>query len=302
MGVRKKLSEESFRPTYRLNGVQRGATIAECFDRYGRWEGGYRLGVLVRKTAHYVYVKWDNEDEIQHYDQGDARYKVDRGFWRITNPRIGDPLQGRQGIALQVLADTKQSQQKMSPEQLTKGNEECENEASANADTPPTEENEDMAREQSRAAQERAMAQAAAKTGQLQERETYTAKQVATRCGTDAKTMRKFFRSNASTVEAVGQGGRYEFAAADLPQIKREFDSWRKRAESRSTKPAPKSTPTQAVFVPTNGDHDIPLSRVADAIERSQEEDTFDFDGEPTDDDLDQIELDLDDFDAEEVE
>ena len=58
------------------------------------------------------------------------------------------------------------------------------------------------------------------------ERETYTAKQVATRIGTDAKTLRKFFRSPASTVEPVGQGGRYEFDKEDLPKIKAEFDKW----------------------------------------------------------------------------
>lgn len=56
--------------------------------------------------------------------------------------------------------------------------------------------------------------------------ETYTAKQVATRLGTDSKTLRKFFRSSASTIEPVGQGGRYEFAKEDIGQIGEEFKKW----------------------------------------------------------------------------
>lgn len=56
--------------------------------------------------------------------------------------------------------------------------------------------------------------------------DTYTAKQVATRIGTDAKTLRKFFRSPASTIEPVGQGGRYEFAKEDVPTIQAEFAKW----------------------------------------------------------------------------
>jgi len=274
MGVRKRLSEESFRPTYRLNGVQRGATIAECLDRFGRWEGGYRLGTLVRKTAHWVYIKWDDEDEIAMVDQGDARYKVDREFWKVTSPRIGDPLSGERGVSLTTLAGSARIQ------------------ASANADTPPTEENEDMAKEQSNAAAERDAAQNALKNGELRERETYTAKQVAYRCGTDAKTMRKFFRSKASTVEPVGQGGRYEFQATDMPKIKAEFDAWRKKADSRApidttsrdaakaqVRKIAKPNPVQN-FKPTSGDHDRPTPKadmtndeLADRIEALQAED-----------------------------
>ena len=67
---------------------------------------------------------------------------------------------------------------------------------------------------------------------------TLTAKQVATRIGTDAKSLRKFFRSSASTVEAVGQGGRYEFDKADLPKIKAEFEAWNSKKPARTTRSA----------------------------------------------------------------
>lgn len=91
----------------------------------------------------------------------------------------------------------------------------------------------------SKAAQEREAAKKMIAAGELKDREIYTAKQVATRLGTDAKTLRKFFRSNHSTVEPVGQGGRYEFDAADMPQIKKEFVSWQKKSAARRTAPHP---------------------------------------------------------------
>lgn len=65
---------------------------------------------------------------------------------------------------------------------------------------------------------------------------TLAAKQVATILGTEAKTLRQFFRSPASTVEAVGSGGRYEFAEADIDKIKSEFEAWKAGHGSRGNK------------------------------------------------------------------
>lgn len=53
------------------------------------------------------------------------------------------------------------------------------------------------------------------------------AKEVATQVGTDAKSLRQFFRSGKSTFTAVGAGGRYEFKASDVEKIKTEFDAWK---------------------------------------------------------------------------
>lgn len=96
-----------------------------------------------------------------------------------------------------------------------------------------------MAKEISNAAAERELARKS--MNDLPDRPSYTAKQVATRCGTDAKTLRKFLRSSHSTAEPVGQGGRYEFDASDLPLIKREFAAWRKKAEARKPAAKPES-------------------------------------------------------------
>lgn len=67
---------------------------------------------------------------------------------------------------------------------------------------------------------------------------TYGAKQVASRIGTDAKTLRKFFRSTSSPYSSVGQGGRYEFPVSQLPLIRRQFLAWQegKRAIITKTK------------------------------------------------------------------
>lgn len=55
---------------------------------------------------------------------------------------------------------------------------------------------------------------------------TLAAKQVASLLNTDPKTLRQFFRSSASTTEAVGSGGRYEFYESDVDQIRTEFAEW----------------------------------------------------------------------------
>lgn len=60
----------------------------------------------------------------------------------------------------------------------------------------------------------------------MAEEKTFSAKQVATRIGTDAKQLRKFFRDPKSGYTSVGQGGRYDFPESDLAEIKQKFDAW----------------------------------------------------------------------------
>jgi hypothetical protein len=129
------------------------------------------------------------------------------------------------------------------------------------------------------------------------ERETYTAKQVATRIGTDAKTLRKFFRSPASTIEAVGQGGRYEFDAADLPQIKKEFDGWQSGKTPRATKKADKAEAPKKreVEVLEEDEEDIELEDDPELNFDDEEEDEEEETEEPSDEDLSELEdIDLD--------
>lgn len=91
----------------------------------------------------------------------------------------------------------------------------------------------------------------AAKKAPAADGDTMAAKQVAFELSTEAKTLRQFFRSPASTVEAVGSGGRYEFATTDLPQIKEEFEKWRSEHAARGSKRGPgkakSSTPVDEI-------------------------------------------------------
>lgn len=60
------------------------------------------------------------------------------------------------------------------------------------------------------------------------------AKEVATQLGTDAKTLRQFFRSGKSThFTAVGAGGRYEFKESDVEKIGAEFNAWKANKPGR---------------------------------------------------------------------
>ena len=121
------------------------------------------------------------------------------------------------------------------------------------------------------------------------ERETYTAKQIATRCGTDAKTMRKFFRSSKSTVEPVGQGGRYEFDSADLPKIKAEFDAWKSGSTVKGTPGSKNALPKSS----RGKSKPAPVEEIEDDDEELDMEDL-----DPTEDELDDLEdedLSLDD-------
>lgn len=80
------------------------------------------------------------------------------------------------------------------------------------------------------------------------EERTFSAKQVATRIGTDAKQLRKFFRDPDSGYDAVGQGGRYDFPEADLEKIKTAFDAWSATKTRRNRQPR---TATKVPIVPT---------------------------------------------------
>lgn len=149
-------------------------------------------------------------------------------------------------------------------------------------------------KEMSNAASERAAAQHALKRGELKERETYTAKQVAMRCGTDAKTMRKFFRSSFSSTEAVGQGGRYEFDAADMPKIKKEFREWLTRKTVKRPKAASeisetkKSTPLHPDLEQPTADLLMKMAR--EDVQEIDNPDEFGDDPEPTEEELMELE------------
>lgn len=93
---------------------------------------------------------------------------------------------------------------------------------------------------------------------------TFGAKQIASRIGTDPKTLRKFLRSAASPYESVGQGGRYEFPVADLKEIDAAFHKWHDR-------PTPPRVITAAVHI--GSDHKTDMEVIDDELDEPTEED-----------------------------
>lgn len=81
------------------------------------------------------------------------------------------------------------------------------------------------------------------------EKKTYSAKQVASRIGTDAKQLRKFLRDPNSGYKPVGQGGRYDFPEADLPAIKTAFDAW-DATKIRRNRTSAEKKPTATGMIP----------------------------------------------------
>lgn len=110
------------------------------------------------------------------------------------------------------------------------------------------------------------------------------AKQVATILGVEAKTLRQFLRSSASTFEAVGSGGRYEFTEDQVPKLKEEFDAWKSGHGSRGTK---RGTGT------TKGKASKPAADTLEEVEEIEEL-------EPDFEELDEEELELDDEELDE--
>jgi predicted transcriptional regulator len=61
---------------------------------------------------------------------------------------------------------------------------------------------------------------------------TFTVKEVAEKLGTDARTLRKFFRAEATEKggkigeDTPGKGGRYSIEARQVPSLNKRFAAW----------------------------------------------------------------------------
>lgn len=73
---------------YDLKGVQSGSLVVALVDmKYRRREYGYRHGVLVKRAAGRVWVKWEDQQDLVEYSEGDARYWIDTDRWRLSPPK-----------------------------------------------------------------------------------------------------------------------------------------------------------------------------------------------------------------------
>lgn len=131
----------------------------------------------------------------------------------------------------------------------------------------------------------------------MSDTEVMTTNDVADELGTDAKTLRKFFRSDKCDIEPVGQGKRYAITPDDIEDLKIAFSAWSggkaKKADADDAEPKPDKAPAKGKARKSK--------KAAPAPVAEEDEDLgLDDDEEPTADALSELEdLELDDADLE---
>jgi len=81
-----------------------------------------------------------------------------------------------------------------------------------------------------------------------------SAKEAATAIGTDARSLRKYLRSQHGL---VGQGQRWLIAPDDIPELKAKFDVFSKGAKPKVDKPAKKAAKPKADAPPPDDDDEL---------------------------------------------
>lgn len=130
----------------------------------------------------------------------------------------------------------------------------------------------------------------------MSETAVMTTSEVADELGTDSKTLRKFFRSDACEITPVGQGKRYAITADDIDELRTTFGLWStgkaKKADAEAdaepkadkAKPKPpkgkKAAPKRAVPVATDEADflDDDIEPTAEALNELLDTDLFDDD------------------------
>ncbi len=112
---------------------------------------------------------------------------------------------------------------------------------------------------------------------------SYTTATLAPELDTTPKALRKFLRDETSGVEGVGKGGRYtlEFTATALKALKKKFDAFEAAQDAR------RAEVKAAAQVETGGAVTEEDLAEWDATAR----DAYEAEGEPTDADLEDIDL-----------
>lgn len=119
----------------------------------------------------------------------------------------------------------------------------------------------------------------------------FSAKDLATECGTDAKSVRKFlrefYRSNERADDLPGQGGRYTFTKKEINSLVKAYKEWATGKAAKKAASAEK---------PARSKKEQEIEDLTD-----EEVEDFDVDEEPSAEDL-QEDLEIEDLDEEELE
>lgn len=137
-----------------------------------------------------------------------------------------------------------------------------------------------------------------------------SAKEAAKEIGTDARTLRKFIRGSKNLpISPVGQGARYEFTPKEVKALKKAFVAW-----SSGSKPKTRTNVDENGFSDEDyAEHqdidiktyegttageidDDPLDYASEEDDDEDEKALDDLEG-PSDEDLDDLDLDIEDID-----
>lgn len=276
---------------YTLKRQQPGTFVALALNPLGPDYGTVLKGHILDHTGRRVTIQWVGEGDPEVWNGDDLQYKVDRGLCILTPPpkprrvRIPkDKLVCKQCGELRKDCDCPPKgalkpeewsvrdyhpdrQEQSSDLPLTAGSG-GDSIAPSHEGTPSPEERKPMATS-----------------------EKLSAKEVARELGTDARTLRKFFRSGQSPIDPVGQGGRYGIDRKQLKKVRKAFDAWAGGKKQKPPKTKDKAVPED--FTPEE------IDGIEAEIKRHHEPDEVDdidlsdLDG-PTDEELDDLEFDLD--------
>lgn len=274
---------------YILPAQKPGTRVSMAKSRLGPDHRGVWLGTVVECYGNRLQIVWDDEPEFfEEWSRGDCRYWVDRGLMRFTPPprarRVRLPADE---LVCKVCGAKGKARRRCPPEHKGPGAVKPEHwgkEDQTPALTPPTQ-SDKMTSSNRRGAPPPTEE---SENIQMATTEKLSAKQAAIEIGTDARTLRKFLRSDSSTFEPCGQGNRYEFTAKQLKKLQREFDAWGSKAKSPSKSKGKKQ----------DGDTlgDLLAEEEMDEIEEIDEADLEEVEDEPSDDELEEIEDELEDL------
>lgn len=252
---------------------------------------GIWLGTVIESFGSRLNIVWDDEPEFyESWDKGDCRYQVDRGLMRFTPPAKKRRLRlPDDELVCKSCGARGKARKKCPPEHKGPGAVKPEfwgEEGHNSALTPPT--SSDKMTSSNRRGRPPSTEEG---KPEMATAEKISAKAAAIELGTDARTLRKFLRSDKSTFEPCGQGNRYEFTAKQLKKLKTEFASWSAGSKSETSskkKSKPKDGDTLADVLADDEIEEIDESELTD-----DDEDTTD---EPSDADLEEIEDELEEL------
>jgi len=273
---------------YTLPKQKLNTLVALSVSPLGPDYGPVMMGRVIDHTGRRVTIQWE-EGEPEVWNGDDLQYKLDRGLLVLTPPpkprrvRVPkDKLKCKQCGELRKDCDCpRKSAQKPEEWGIDRnhpdrpvGSHDLPLTGVGDSDTmplstegdalTPEEKEQDMATE-----------------------EKLSAKEAARELGTDARTLRKFFRSGKSPIDPVGQGGRYGISKKDMKKVKKAFTAWSAGSKKKTDAPDEIADDVEE-FIET----------VNDALDEAEADDVVEVDLDdlegPDDIDLLDIELDLD--------